>query len=143
MTASRIHQQGFSLLEAIVALTIMSTCLLALYAWLSTSTLSLNRASAHALALQDARTAKAVVDTINPLMTPEGTRELPPLLIRWNATPVSERRYGMTVSGGANQFDFMLYELAVEVLRDGHPVYTFTTRKTGWENARPIPLDEL
>jgi len=143
MTASRVHQQGFSLLEAIVALTIMSTCLLALYAWLSTSTLSLNRASAHALALQDARAAKAVVDTINPMTTPDGTRELPPLLIRWNAKPISERRYGMSISGAANQFDFMLYAIEVEVLRDGRLVYTFTTRKTGWELARPIPLDEL
>jgi len=143
MTVSRTRQQGFSLLEAILALTIMSTCLLALYAWLSTSTLSLNRASAHALALQDARAAKAVVDTINPLLTPEGARELPPLHIRWTATPLSERRYGMTVSGSANQFDFMLYELDVEVLRDGQPVHRFTTRKTGWVNARPIPLDEL
>jgi len=141
MSAAR--QQGFSLLEAIVALTIMSTCLLALYAWLSTSTLSLNRASAHALALQDARAAKALIDTINPLLTPEGARELPPLLIRWNATPVSERRFGMTVSGTANQFDFMLYEITVEVLRDAQLVHTFAVRKTGWEVARPIPLDEL
>jgi len=143
MSASRARQQGFSLLEAIVALTIMSTCLLALYAWLSTSTLSLNRASAHALALQDARAAKAVVDTINPMTTPEGVRELPPLSIHWNASPVSERRYGMTVSGSANQFDFMLYEIAVEVLRDGQPVHHFTTRKTGWVIARPISLEDL
>jgi len=141
MSAAR--QQGFSLLEAIVALTIMSTCLLALYAWLSTSTVSLNRASAHALALQDARAAKALVDTINPMTTPEGTRELPPLLIRWTSTPVSERRFGMTVSGTANQFDFMLYEVKVEVLRDAQLVHTFAVRKTGWEVARPIPLDEL
>jgi len=140
MSAAR--QQGFSLLEAIVALTIMSTCLLALYAWLSTSTLSLNHASAHALALQDARAAKALVDTINPLLTPEGTRELPPLLIRWTSTPVSERRFGMTISGAANQFDFMLYEINVEVLRDAQRVHTFAVRKTGWEVARPIPLDD-
>jgi len=136
-------QQGFSLLEAIVALTIMSTCLLALYAWLSTSTVSLNRASAHALALQDARAAKALIDTVNPMTTPEGTRELPPLQVRWTTTPVSERRFGMTMTGAANQFDFMLYQIEVEVLRDGQPVYTFSTRKTGWEVARPISLDEL
>jgi len=142
MTRSCARQHGFSLLEAIVALTIMSTCLLALYAWLSTSTVSLHRASAHALALQDARAAKAVVDTINPMSTPEGTRELPPLSIRWTSTPLSERRYGMSVSGMANAFDFILYEMEVEVLRDAQPVYTFTTRKAGWELARPPILDE-
>jgi len=143
MNGLHTREQGFSLLEAIVALTIMSTCLLALYAWLSTSVMSLNHASAHALALQDARAARAVVETINPMTTPDGTRELPPLLIRWNAKPVSERRYGMSISGSANQFDFMLYEVEVEVLRDAQLVYAFRTRKTGWEIARPIALDEF
>jgi len=143
MNAARTRQQGFSLLEAIVALTIMSTCLLALYAWLSTSTLSLNRANAHALALQDARAARALVETVNPMTTPQGMREVPPLSIRWNAKPVSERRYGMTVSGSANQFDFMLYEIEVEVLRDQQLVHQFSVRKTGWEVARPISLEDL
>ena len=56
------RQGGFSLLEAIVALTIMATCLLALYAWLSTSTFALGRARDSALALQDARVAQAIVE---------------------------------------------------------------------------------
>ena len=55
----RHRQHGFSLLEAIVALTIMATCLLALYAWLSTSTFALGRVGANSRALQDARAAMA------------------------------------------------------------------------------------
>jgi len=136
--APRNGQQGFSLLEAIVALTIMATCLLALYAWLSTSTFALGRARASALSLQDARAARAVIETINPMAEPEGTRELPPLEIRWTTRPLTERRTGMSRAGTATQFDFRLYEVDVEVRREGTVVRDFTLRKAGWEAARPL-----
>jgi len=136
-------QQGFSLLEAIVALVLMATCLMALYAWLSGNTLALNRASWHAQALGDARAARAVLETINPMAEPAGVRELPPLSIRWRAQPLSEQRFGISRNGTATQFDFRLYDLHVEVLRDGDVVREFNMRKTGWVAARPISLDDF
>ena len=47
------HAQGFSLLEAIVALVVMASTLLVLYGWLSSSTMALTRVQAQSLA-QDA-----------------------------------------------------------------------------------------
>lgn len=141
-SSHRQGQRGFSLLEAIVALTIMATCLLALYAWLSTSTFSLGRARDSALALQDARAAQAIAETINPMVTPVGSREVAPLEIRWSSRPITERRTGMSRAGTATQFDFRLYEVDVEVRRNGTLVRDFTLRKAGWEAARPILPDE-
>lgn len=138
----RVKQQGFSLLEAIVALTIMATCLLALYAWLSTSTFALNRVRANAAALQDARVASAVLETINPMREAEGRRQIPPLEIRWKSRPATDLRIGMSRAGTATQFDFRLYDVDVEVRRDGNVVREFTVRKTGWEAARPILPEE-
>lgn len=139
----RLNQHGFSLLEAIVALTIMATSLLALYAWLSTSTFALNRARASALSLQDARSAMAAIETVNPMAEPDGNRKLPPLEVRWKAHPLTDRRFGMSMSGSATQFDLRLYELDVEILRDNRTVREFSVRKTGWEAARPIaPYDD-
>lgn len=136
------HQSGFSLLEAIIALTIMATTLLALYSWLSTNTIALNRTRAVAYALQDARTALAVVETINPMEQPRGEREMPPLDIRWVARPITERRTGMSRSGTPTQFDLMLYEVGVEVFRDDVLSREFTVRKAGWEAARPINTED-
>ena len=137
------RQRGFSLLEAIVALTIMATCLLALYAWLSTSTLALNRVRANAAALADARAAMAVVETINPMQEPTGTRRLPPLEIRWKSRPLTDLRLGMSPAGGATQFDFRLYALDVEVLRDSQFVREFSVRRTGWTAARRVAPDDF
>ena len=142
MTASS-RQQGFSLLEAIVALTIMATCLLALYAWLSTNTLALNHVRTNALALTDARAAMAFVETVNPMSEPTGKRELPPLEVRWTSRPLTDLRLGMSPAGGATPFDFRLYELDVEVLRDARLVRTFTLRKTGWTIARRVAPDDF
>lgn len=134
----RRRQQGFSLLEAIVALTIMATSLLALYAWLSTSTFALGRARATAQALQEARAAKAIVEAVNPMAEPDGRRELGPLEVTWKARPLTDRRTGMSRAGTATQFDFRLYDMEVEVRRDGEVVRDFSMRKAGWEAARPI-----
>lgn len=140
---SHEQQQGFSLLEAIVALTIMATCLLALYAWLSTSTFAITRVHASAFSLQDARTAMAVIETINPMAEPDGNRKLPPLEIRWKARPVTDLRMGMSRSGTATQFDFRLFDLDVEVVRDNAVVRDFSVRKTGWVAARPPVRDDF
>ncbi len=133
---------GFSLLEAIVALTIMATTLLALYSWLSSNTIALNRTREVAYSVQDARTALAVVETINPMEQPRGDRTLPPLDIRWVARPITELRTGMSRSGTPTQFDFMLYEMDVEVFRDGILSRDFTVRRAGWDAARPINPDD-
>ncbi|MCR6686518.1 type II secretion system protein [Pseudoxanthomonas sp.] len=71
-------QRGFTLLEAIVAMVVMATALLALYSWLSTSTLGLRRAQAQAQALEDARTALSLVEDVNPMQDPQGQRDAPP-----------------------------------------------------------------
>lgn len=141
--AGRFPQRGFTLLEAIVAMVIMATCLLALYSWLSSSTLALRRAQAQTLALEDARAAFALVEDVNPMQEPRGEREVAPLTVRWEATPVVERRSGMSQAGLPNQFDLTLYDMHVEVLRGERPVRSFSFRKAGWEITRPVNLEEL
>lgn len=134
---------GFTLLEAIVAMVVMATSLLALYGWLSSSTIGLNRAQAQTRAVGDARSALALVETINPMSEPTGERELPPLRVRWRSTPVAERRPGLSRIGMTTQFDFILYQVEVEVLRDGEPVRDFSFRKAGWEVVRPVSVDDF
>ncbi|WP_206733353.1 prepilin-type N-terminal cleavage/methylation domain-containing protein [Luteimonas sp. YGD11-2] len=138
----RARATGFTLLEAIVAMVVMATSLLALYSWLSTSTFALTRAQAQARSLEDARTALALVEDINPFEHPRGERDIGPLQVRWQATELTERRPGLSSVGFPTQFDFILYDVEVEALRDERVVRTFNFRKAGWEITRPINLEE-
>lgn len=135
--------QGFTLIEAIVAMVIMATSLIALYAWLGSSVIALNRVKANALALDDARAALAVIETINPMAEPQGEREVESLQVRWTSSPLTEQRFGVSQAGFATAFDLILYELTVEVSRDGQTKQSFQVRRAGWNLARPFNLDEL
>ena len=135
-------QAGFSLLEAIVAMTVMATSLLALYGWLSSSTIALNRVNAQSRALEDARTAVSLIETVNPMLEPRGTREIEGLTVRWESKPVADRRSGRSRAGSATAFDLGLYDLMVEVMRGSRTVKEFELRRAGWESVRTIGDEE-
>ena len=138
MTRPKRTQSGFSLLEAIVAMVVMATAMLALYAWLSSSTLGLTRAQAQTRALADARTALALVETINAMLEPSGQRQLGDIEVSWQATPVAPRRTGLTRAGKPSLYEVALYDMEVTVRRDGTTDETFTLRRAGFEAVRAL-----
>lgn len=137
------HPRGFTLLEAIVALTIFGMAALALYGWLGTNMIALGRVEATHSALADARTALEVVETVNPLLEPEGERELPGLTVRWTSRPLVERRSGKGPSGAITIFDLALFEMEVETWREGRRTWHFTLRRAGWEAVREVMPEDL
>ncbi len=136
-------QRGFTLLEAIVAMVIMATTLLALYAWLSSSAIAVGRAQAVSQGLDDGRVALAVIEGINPMASENGSREIGGLTIRWQATPIADRRSGVTVVGSAAPYDYALYEMEVETLRDGRTTQAFKVRRAGWVATRVMSMDDI
>jgi len=133
------RQSGFSLLEAIVALTIFSICTMALYGWLSVNVNALSRVEARAAAVRDGRTALAVLEAVNPMKEPEGERALPGgLQVRWTSKEVQPRQSGKGPAGNTLVFDLALYEVTVTVLRAGREVNRFAVRRAGWETARSM-----
>lgn len=130
---------GFTLLEAIVALTIFSLSAMALYGWLSVNINALARVEARTTAVQDGRTALAVLEPVNPMKEPQGMRTLPGgLEVRWTSRTLRPRQSGKGPSGNTLVFDVALYELDVSVLRKGHEVNRFSVRRAGWETARSM-----
>lgn len=142
-SATRRVQSGFTLLEAIVAMVVMATALMALYAWLSSSTLAMTRAQAQNRALEDARSALALVETINPMLEPTGERQLGEIAVSWQSTPVAPRRTGRTRAGMPSLFDVTLYQMDVTVERAGEPAHGFSLRRAGWEAVRSLGNEDL
>lgn len=135
------RQRGFTLLEAIVALTVFSICALALYAWLATNVNALVRVEARTRGLADGRAALAALETVNPMAEPQGERRLPGgLVLRWDSEEI-ERRPGEGPAGNQLIFDLGLYLVHARVLRDGREVQRFDVRRAGWETVRSLPDD--
>ncbi len=125
---------GFTLLEAIVAMALIATAAMALFAWIYTSFVNLARIqSANARALAETN-ALQFVQTVNPMKTPSGQTTLGGLKVEWRARPVSERRGNLGESGDPGVFTVALYEIevAVEQLPDV-PRDTFLIRQLGFE----------
>jgi general secretion pathway protein I len=140
----RARAAGFSLLEAIVALTIFSMCAMALYGWLAVNQSALIRVQARDAAVRDGRSALAVLEPVNPMAEAAGERKLPGgLTVRWTSTEVAERRPGTSPSGSRLVFDLALYELDVRVLRGGREVNRFSVRRAGWETVRTMRDDDF
>ncbi len=136
-------QCGFTLLEAIVAMVIMATTLIALYAWLSSNTIAVTRAQAVSQGLDDARIALAVIEGINPMQTSTGSRDVGPVSVRWTATAVTDRRTGVTATGEAAPYDFTLYDLQVETLREGRTTHAFQVRRAGWVATQVLDMSDF
>ncbi|WP_282276974.1 prepilin-type N-terminal cleavage/methylation domain-containing protein [Stenotrophomonas sp. PS02297] len=144
----RLHgrrgQAGFSLLEAIVALTIFSICAMALYAWMSVNQTTLVRVQARDAAVRDGRAALAVLELVNPMAEPTGNRKLPGgLEVRWSSSEIVPRAPGMGASGNMLAFDLALYEMEVSALRKGREVTRFKMRRAGWKTARTMRDDNF
>ncbi len=122
---------------------IMATTLLALYAWLGSTTIGVQRARAVSEGLVDARLALVVVEAINPMESPTGSRDVGEVSVRWTATPIADRRAGVTTAGVAAPYDFALYDVEVETLRAGEPSYRFKVRRAGWVATQVLNMDDL
>jgi general secretion pathway protein I len=143
LAARRGPQRGFTLLEAIVALTIFSICAVALYGWLAVNVDALGRVGKRSAALDDDRAALAVLEPVNPMAEPRGERILPGgVSVRWTGKVV-DRRSGASPAGTPLIFDLALYDLDVQVRRDGKEVDRFTVRRAGWVAARTLDDDNL
>lgn len=140
----RARVAGFSLLEAIVALTIFSICAMALYGWLAVNQSALIRVQARDAAVREGRSALAVLEAVNPMAEPEGERKLPgDVVVRWTSTEAVARQPGTSSSGSMQVFDLALYDMDVRVLRGGRDVSRFSVRRAGWETVRTMRDDDF
>lgn len=138
------RERGFSLLEAIVALTVFSICAMALYGWLAVNVNALMRVEARAVGVRDGRTALAMLEAVNPMAEPSGERTLPGgLVVRWTSREVVERKPGVGPSGNPLVFDLALYDVEVRVLRAGREANRFVVRRAGWETVRTLRDDDF
>ncbi len=133
------YQSGFSLLEAIVAMVLISVAGLALFSWINTSFIGLNRIQESNARAAAETNALQYLQTINPMERPNGTTTLGKLKLEWKARPMGEPSPNILDSGSPGPFTVALYEIEVNIeeLPDV-PLGRFTVRLMGYER---LPFD--
>lgn len=129
------RNQGFTLLEAIVALVIFASVGTALYAWIGVNLNGLSRVEASRQKDEATQVALAMLSTVNPAVNPEGTLEVAHYTVHWEGEVLRGPEDGLAPGGDLSLYEVSLYELSVEVLGASDPV-NFSTRKAGWVQVR-------
>ncbi len=125
---------GFTLLEAIVALTIVGLTLVPVMSFLVNATQQISVAADSNQRAAAQRTALAYIETMNPLTEPVGKADLSEKVsLRWVSTalaePNSQARLGARL--GAYRIGFFL--VTVTVLRESVEWFSFEVRKIGYQ----------
>ena len=131
---------GFTLLEAIVALVIFSMGAFALYGWLSTNIITLERIRDRQEVEAAMHSALDMVRRTNPMEIPAGQRRAGNLMVSWTSAPLEDPKPNVDQSGSPGIFSVGLYEANVRVLRDGEELQVFKVRQVGWKQVRDAGL---
>ncbi len=134
----RGRQTGFSLLEAIVAMTLFAVGSVALYALQAQSVRSLQRVAERQAYVAAVDAALPLVEDLNPMREPSGVRRVADLEVRWTSTPLEDPRPGRTAVGSESLFEIGLYEVDVDVRRNGEPSARFNLRRVGYRQVRQV-----
>lgn len=134
MRPSRVA--GFSLLEAIVALAILASAGMALFAAMAQSVKMVQRAEAARERESAQRNAIAWLQTINPARDPDGRVQLGDVLVRWSARPVEPPRDSMAGYLQAGLYQVGLYRVHLQLERDGEPLAEMEVRRVGYKQVR-------
>ena len=127
---------GFTLLEAVVALTIFSAGALTLYGLFNTNLIALQRVRAVSAHLPAAQRAVAYLSAIDPRRQENGRLAFDDYEILWSARLLEPVRQGQNASGRMGYYEVGLYRIEFTVSERGRPVGTYRLRRIGYEKVR-------
>lgn len=131
-------QRGFSLLEAMVALTLLATTGVAIFSWFSVTydgLIRLQDVQARHQLMQDLH---AYFSTVNLQRESNQQLHINGFDVVWRAELVEPKQIGRSELGSESNFDLGLYDIDIEINRDGRLIGEYETRLVGYEKVRDI-----
>ena len=133
---------GFTLLEAIVALVLISGAGMALFSWINGNIMALARI--HDVNARSEATANILeyMDRINPMITPEGEAPLGAYSIIWRSQPTTNITEGVNYPRGQSLYQLALYSTAVSVkTAAGRAWFELKLQQVGYKKVRSNSVD--
>jgi hypothetical protein len=133
-------RQGFSLIEALVALAIAAMVLTAIFELQQQMARGQRRAADALEQVAAQENALALIRDVNPMEQPEGVIELPGGdVVRWTSTPKTEPRTNAGFPTGDGAFQVQLFTLTVQVeRRNGRSPAPLVFDRMGWRRMTEI-----
>jgi Tfp pilus assembly protein PilV len=128
---------GFTLLEAIVALTVMAVALIPLVTFIAQSADQLVRAGEANERSLVTQSVLALMDPLNPMAEPEGNLPIDDeVAVAWRSVEIAPPPEGLLVATHLSGYRMGFYGVTVSVTRANQPWFDFTMRKVGYQNMR-------
>lgn len=130
-------EQGFSLLEMIAALTILTIGSVVLFSWLGQTMGQLNRFQLQEKESMARLQAIDFLSTQNPAISPAGRQVFDTFTMEWKSEPVTESRDSISPSGGLGLYQMSLYNVKVNAQdKSGRAWFTFPVKLLGYTQVR-------
>lgn len=133
----RTRCAGFGLLEAIVALVLISISVMAVYNWISANLITISRLQAHAQQSAAQNNVLAYLDNLNPMRKPNGTQKFQGYKISWHSVPIEPARNQVASLSGTGLYKVGLYQVTVRVIKNpGNTWFRFSFKQAGYLQVR-------
>jgi general secretion pathway protein I len=136
------ENSGFTLLEVIVAMTLLATVGIATFSWINSSLESLYRVEQHSLKHRGSRTALAVLSSLNPMEHPTGEKQVGIFHISWEGHLVEAVQPGVNSLGRASLYELALYDVEVDVVSGDQLVAEFSVKQVGYRQVLEFTLGQ-
>lgn len=127
---------GFTLLEAIVAIAIFAGGGMALYGLLNTNLVGIGKAADVSRREPAVLAAVEHLSAINIREQPAGQMEMAGFDIAWSSNLVEPVRQGQSAAGYVGAFEIGLYDVVIELSRNGRLDSTYRLRLAGYRAVR-------
>ncbi len=127
------YNQGFTLLEALVAIVLIGVLGGVLYSFLSVSLQNLRRLSDRSEALVVENQIRRFITAQNLLARPEGSDQVGSWQVNWQSQPIETIRKNVGRSGLGGNFNTGLFQVTVSVTRPNATPIHFSMRQLTYQ----------
>lgn len=130
-------QAGFTLLEAVVAMTLLVTVGGALLAWLNSTFIMVERMQATQQRIAVSRLALAYLERLNPATQDNGDAHLGHYRLEWTSQPLTEPRPVVgRYTGHPGPYEATLFLVRARVSEEGHVPVDLSLELPGYRQVR-------